>query len=235
MTITDLLILQIIAHLLSDFTFQSEKWAKYKNEKGFKSEYLKWHVIIVFVVSWLLSFQFKFIYASIIIALFHWLIDGLKHLIIRIDKIKKYAFFIDQAVHLIILAGIILLFSHLFAINPYIQFQINRHWLLTIAGFILITKPANIIIREVFKTYGIYISNEEDILSAGMLIGISERILVLTLILYGQFEAVGFIIAAKSILRFKDTDTTKTEYVLIGTLLSFGTAILTGIGIQMIK
>ena len=39
-------------------------------------------------------------------------------------------------------------------------------------------------------------------------------------------EAVGFLIAAKSILRYKDTDNLKTEYVLIGTLLSFGTATL---------
>jgi Protein of unknown function (DUF3307) len=235
MTITDLLILQIIAHLLSDFTFQSEKWARFKNEKGFKSEYLKWHVIIVFIVSWLLSFQLKFIFASIIIALFHWIIDGLKHLIFHNEKIKKFAFFIDQAIHLILITGLILLFNHFFELKPYIQLPISKHWLLIIAGFILITKPANIIIREVFKTYGIYLGNEEDILSAGMLIGVSERIITLTLILSGQFEAVGFIIAAKSILRFKDTDTTKTEYVLIGTLLSFGTAILTGIGIQMIK
>lgn len=45
----------------------------------------------------------------------------------------------------------------------------------------------------------------------------------------GQFEAIGFIVAAKSILRFKDTDTAKTEYVLAGTFLSFGIAILCGL------
>ena len=39
-----------------------------------------------------------------------------------------------------------------------------------------------------------------------------------------QFEAVGFLLAAKSILRYKNDDgdgSNKTEYVLIGTLLSF--------------
>jgi hypothetical protein len=235
MTITDLLILQLLAHLLSDFTFQSEKWAKFKNEKGFKSEYLKWHIIIVFVVSFALSFQLKFIVASLVIALCHWIIDGLKRLIFNKDKTKKYAFFIDQAIHLLVLTGLVLLFNYFFTITPYFPILINRHLLLIITGFLLITKPSNIFIKEVFKTYGVYFGNEEDILSAGMLIGICERILVLTLILSGQFEAVGFIIAAKSILRFKDTDTSKTEYVLIGTLLSFGIAILTGIGIQMIK
>lgn len=44
-----------------------------------------------------------------------------------------------------------------------------------------------------------------------------------------QFEAIGFIVAAKSLLRFKETDTAKTEYVLAGTFLSFGIAIACGL------
>ena len=45
----------------------------------------------------------------------------------------------------------------------------------------------------------------------------------------GQYEAIGLLVAAKSILRFKDTDTAKTEYVLAGTFLSFAIAILCGL------
>jgi hypothetical protein len=48
-------------------------------------------------------------------------------------------------------------------------------------------------------------------------------------ILINQFEAVGFLIAAKSILRFRKDSVYKTEYVLIGTLLSFGIAVAFGI------
>ena len=48
-----------------------------------------------------------------------------------------------------------------------------------------------------------------------------------------NFEAIGFLLAAKSIFRFGDLKEAKdrklTEYVLIGTLLSFGIALLTGI------
>lgn len=50
----------------------------------------------------------------------------------------------------------------------------------------------------------------------------------------GEYEAIGFLIAAKSILRFKETDTARTEYVLIGTLLSFGVAIMCGVVIEYI-
>jgi hypothetical protein len=50
---------------------------------------------------------------------------------------------------------------------------------------------------------------------------------------FNQFDAVGFLIAAKSILRFKDDNTLKTEYVLIGTMLSFGIAIACGLLINL--
>ena len=47
--------------------------------------------------------------------------------------------------------------------------------------------------------------------------------------LLGTYEALGFLIAAKSLLRFQETDTKRTEYVLIGTLISFGVAVLLGV------
>ena len=74
----------------------------------------------------------------------------------------------------------------------------------------------------------IYLQQKDDGLpNAGKLIGIMERFLVLSLILVGQFSAVGLIITAKSILRFKSTQ--KNEYVLVGTLLSSGIAVIIGI------
>ena len=49
----------------------------------------------------------------------------------------------------------------------------------------------------------------------------------MALILVGQFSAVGLILAAKSVLRFRSN--VKNEYILVGTLLSFGIAVLIGI------
>ena len=46
----------------------------------------------------------------------------------------------------------------------------------------------------------------------------------------GQPEGVGLLLAAKSILRFSDKNArAHTEYVIIGTLLSFGWAIITAV------
>ena len=68
-------------------------------------------------------------------------------------------------------------------------------------------------------------------------IGILERVLIFVFILTNHFEAVGFLLAAKSIFRFGDLkeaqDLKLTEYVLIGTLLSFGIAIVTAMLAQM--
>jgi len=69
--------------------------------------------------------------------------------------------------------------------------------------------------------------------NAGFWIGILERVLSYTFIISGQFGAVAFLIGAKSVFRFGDMKEDRqigfTEYVLIGTLLSFGIAIFTGL------
>jgi len=63
------------------------------------------------------------------------------------------------------------------------------------------------------------------------LIGAVERALVVVFVFNGAFNAVAFILTAKSVVRFHDIVSTKdaAEYVLIGTLLSTLTAI--GIGL----
>ena len=56
--------------------------------------------------------------------------------------------------------------------------------------------------------------------------------LILTFMLVGCMEGIGFLLAAKSVFRFGELTKAKevkiTEYVLIGTLSSFTIAILIG-------
>lgn len=63
---------------------------------------------------------------------------------------------------------------------------------------------------------------------AGTWIGYLERIIILTFVLHDQYEAIGLLIAAKSLLRFRDTNDARpqTEYVLIGTLASLAGALI---------
>ena len=75
--------------------------------------------------------------------------------------------------------------------------------------------------------------DNESLKDAGKYIGILERLLVFIFIIVGQWGAVGFLITAKSVFRFGDLTASKerqlTEYILIGTLISFGIAILTSL------
>ena len=114
--------------------------------------------------------------------------------------------------------------------------------LLIILAYLICTKFSNILIKVLLQIYGIQNPFEKvkktkskksknaqkeiwtDLPNAGKIIGISERIIALTLILLHQFAAVGLLIAAKSILRFKEDDSAKAEYVLVGTILSFAIA-----------
>ena len=48
--------------------------------------------------------------------------------------------------------------------------------------------------------------------------------------LLNQYEAIGFLITGKSIIRFAQKDENlKSEYVLVGTMMSYAIAIITGV------
>jgi hypothetical protein len=108
--------------------------------------------------------------------------------------------------------------------------------LAVIAAYLIVVFPAGFLIGKATKRWQdeIETTNKNNSLeAAGRFIGIFERILVLTFILTDNFAAIGYLIAAKSILRFSDKTETgarkQTEYVLIGTLMSFAITILLGL------
>ncbi|MFT6112741.1 MAG: hypothetical protein ACJA19_001402 [Bacteroidia bacterium] len=76
-------------------------------------------------------------------------------------------------------------------------------------------------------------NKKKSLKGAGNYIGVLERLFVFTFVVLGHWSAIGFLIAAKSAFRFGDLSEAKnrklTEYMLIGTLLSFGLALLFGI------
>lgn len=68
--------------------------------------------------------------------------------------------------------------------------------------------------------------------NGGKMIGLLERSLIFIFIMVGEPAAIGFLIAAKSILRFgeiKDSENRmEAEYIIIGTFMSFLFAVLVG-------
>ncbi|MGB1309321.1 MAG: DUF3307 domain-containing protein, partial [Oceanihabitans sp.] len=141
-------------------------------------------------------------------------------------------FFIDQVLHITVLVTTYLVYT-----NTEIKFNVlfSEKNLLLLACLAFLTQPVSIIMKTIFSKWDISKLTEgnESLKDAGRYIGILERILVFLFIVVGHWEAVGFLITAKSVFRFGDLKESKhrklTEYILIGTLISFGIAIITGI------
>ncbi len=217
----------VLAHIIGDFYLQTDKCCEQKETRKFKSSFLYIHAIIIGLLSWMIVPSFNFGLWTLLIAVSHFAIDAVK---IHCPK-GLWSFIIDQLLHLSILATISTLYITtselpLQTINCSSSFS-TPHLILAI---LLCVKPTNILIKLILQKYQVGASAScDNIKNAGALIGNLERMLTIVFVLLGQFEAIGFIVAAKSILRFKDTDTAKTEYVLAGTFLSFGIAILCGL------
>jgi hypothetical protein len=99
---------------------------------------------------------------------------------------------------------------------------------------LFVTFPASIIMGKLLEPMSDQIElDHKSLPNAGKYIGIIERLFVLTFIILGRWEAIGLLITAKSVFRFNDLKERNsrklTEYILIGTLLSFGLAIISGI------
>lgn len=90
---------------------------------------------------------------------------------------------------------------------------------------------ASMVIKVIMSQWAIE-GNEGSLEKAGQYIEMLERLLVFGFVVLNQWQAIGWLIAAKSVFRFADLskarDRKPTEYILIGTLISFGMAIFIG-------
>ena len=231
--IAKLVILQLVAHLVSDFYLQTEKSCKSKADNAFKSRHLYIHSAITFACAWLLSMSWGFWWAALMIAVLHFVIDGLK----SVCKNVRGAFFIDQLLHLAVIVAVVALYNNVCEITLPAWLP-EMKVLLWVWAFVFCLRPANFFIQNIFKEAQISFPNngEENpsLPNAGHVIGNVERMLTLVFVMLNQYEAIGFLLAAKSLLRFRETDIVKSEYVLVGTLLSFGFAILMGVAVKLL-
>jgi hypothetical protein len=221
----------LIAHVLGDFVFQPDSWVESKKNKKHKSIYFYLHGLVHFV-SLLVLLEFKWTYGLgiLIIVMSHLLIDLIK---LNLDRLmnSRLLFVIDQLLHLFVIG---------FVVHYYVPFKINIEAiysisvLITILSLLLLTFVSSILMKTIMSKWKLKEDSPEDSLEqAGKYIGILERLFVFVFIILNQWSAIGLLIAAKSILRFSDLSRAKdrklTEYVIIGTLLSFGLA--TSIGL----
>ena len=222
----------LIAHIIGDFFLQPQKWVHEKEKKKLKSPKLYLHIAIHFILLFVILWDASLWLPIVIIGVSHFIIDAIK-LIVQKKNTKRIIFFIDQLLHVIV----ILIVFYIFSSNNTFDFSnlITQDNLLLLFCILFLTLPVSIIMKTIFTKWNISKLTEgnESLKDAGKYIGILERLLVFIFIITDHWEAVGFLITAKSVFRFGDLKESKhrklTEYILIGTLISFGIAIIIGI------
>ncbi len=148
----------------------------------------------------------------------------------------------------------IFLKQHITFFNTITSFQWTKNVIL-LMGVLLLINESNSFIRYILDLTGISFydflkkNSENEIITekkkelddtesnnrSGRLIGDVERLIFFTLIYVDQYSAVGFLIAAKAFARFKELDNKNfAEYVLVGTLISLGTALMISLYIKYI-
>lgn len=217
----------ILAHLLGDFVLQPQNWITHLRQNGIKSQFLYLHITIHFILMTVLTNSFSKYWIGIAaITIFHYLVEVGK---LKLEKktTSKVWFFIAQALHIIIIAGVIklyydyqILFSKLY----------ETQTLLLLICILSLTFVSAAILKIILDKWDFRTLDQKiDTNNAGTYIGILERIFIFTFVLIDFWTGIGFLLAAKSVFRFGDLKESKdvklTEYILIGTLLSFGLAI----------
>ena len=227
--LTPLFLKLLLAHLIGDFLFQSDSWVTHKKQHKIASKYLYWHIAIhAFALVALL--QFDFIMALIVVTVSHFTIDVLK-LYLTNKNNERLLFVLDQLAHLLVLIGVTYYYTS-FTID--FSQLLSPLVLLTSVFILIVTFGFSVSIKQLISPWDAQINTDQkSIDGAGKYIGMLERLLVFGFVVANIWSAVGFLIAAKSVFRFGDLtggkDRKLTEYVLIGTLLSFGLAILAGV------
>ena len=230
---------------------QTDSLCMQKREKKRCSWFLYVHAVVISLISWFALGYFKFWYLALIIGVSHLLLDMLK---VYAGEEDVWLFVLDQVAHILILAiSAFVCIDKLGWTTPiWLCGRVLKVEAILVA-VIVCWKPANLFVKDTLKYNSVSFPDEStQSFHAGKLIGTIERWLILVFILIGRYDVIGFLIAAKSIIRFgegnkgteiksngggetvRDADKDKTEYFLAGTLLSIAIAVGCGLAVRLI-
>ncbi|MTI88108.1 MAG: DUF3307 domain-containing protein [Balneolaceae bacterium] len=231
----NLILKLLLAHLIGDYALQPKSWVQAKEVQKLKAPQLYIHVLLHGVLTFMLLFSEGpqvYLPATITILITHWLIDVVKLQFQGQGQKSRQRWFIgDQAAHVLVIGAIWYYFNG----GPVMwESLFTEQLLLVVVCIVFLTQPAAICIMVLISGWSPEEEDDEHSLeNAGRYIGMLERLFVFGFIVTGNWQGIGFLLAAKSVFRFGDLrkakDRNLTEYILIGTLLSFGIAIVTGL------
>ncbi len=238
-----LLILLFAGHLVADFLVQTADMSEGKRAQG---RILLKHGLLTFGSHLLLMLPFwsyKVLAGVSILAVAHMVIDKAKVLTEKRWKSTLGTLLGDQAAHIacIFIVGLALKSwgavdgRGLFSSDSWME--ATRNSILIASGFIVNGNGGTTIVRRLLNRYPQFDQKGDEGISKayamGQTIGCLERFLVYTLVLLGHWGALGLVVAAKSIARFRELEKQHfADYYLIGTLASLLVAIASGLFVK---
>ncbi|KAA3605091.1 MAG: DUF3307 domain-containing protein [Planctomycetota bacterium] len=235
------LALLLAGHFLGDFVIQTERMAR---EKSQRFPVLIEHVLflgLTQILCYLPLLNQQALLGLGVLTLAHGLIDWLK---IQLDRRaggpQLATFTLDQAFHLLSLL-LVWLWIREDALSLTSAADV---WLtqgaVVVAGLAFCGRGGAFIVASLLQSWMPSAANQDsdrqqETAAFGRFIGMMERWLIFLLILGNQWGAVGFVVAAKSIARFKDLEQrVSSEYYLAGTLASLLVAVATGLTVRLL-
>lgn len=218
----------ILAHLIADFMCQWPAMLKSKEQRCFASPYLYLHGTIHFVLSLVLLWDLSWALPLLAVVLSHVVIDGLKIMFTNSTN-ERLLFFLDQFAHFAIIVGVC---GYMGVLTENLLPSIDDFWCHAVLLF-FVTFPVSIFIQKIFSRWKLPEPADESLSGVGAYIGVVERTLIYIAIVTLHWNMVGFLIAAKSVYRIGEIQSSKdrryAEYLLVGNFLSMFFAIISGI------
>ena len=220
----------LTAYLLGSLVLQAE-WSIGRTRPVWRPV-LQGAVVTAMSCLFLGTFQWRILFAILLAVVVMAAIEA------RLSPDSGALFLVNQCLHVAVLLGLALCFPDA-AKNGWwtagTKPDLSRWYfafLSCTSGIILCVPVGGVLIARLIRPFADQISGNDlsGLAQGGQYIGWLERILVMLLVLMDQPNGIGFLIAAKSILRFgeiKDATQRKVaEHIIIGTFLSFGWALL---------
>jgi len=246
----ELLLLMLSAHFIADFYCQPINWLATRRPKPIKRHRL-WQHFSVHALLYILVFLFaELSLLSATIAMVLIVIAHALSLYWQINRVNKLSYFlIVQSIQILLIT---LVWAYLVNITlaqslVFIEQFFSAKNIIIALSYLLVCRPASVIISLALKKHTDNLANSSveklagasdeknhsiGLLSAGAWIGYIERCLAISFIFMGQFAGIGFLVATKTIFRFgdltKNKDMKLTEYMMLGTLLSYAIALFIG-------
>lgn len=235
----------LIGHFISDFFFQSSKMAELKKKKfKFLFVHCVIYAITFLIINIICLTPIIALKITAIISTIHFVVDFARCKIdnkIKLPMVQFISFIVDQIIHI----GLILIVYGYFSLESNINgfynklsaFSLFESIILYSFLFCLLLNPASVFIKKLLSTLfvsgmpksqkgkkqgkddnNLNISSNQNI---GSTIGMLERAITAVLLLCNQYAAIGLVLTAKSIARFKQLEEQDfAEKYLIGTLTS---------------